>query len=297
MRDLDWNLIRDFLAVARLGSLSRAGARAYRNASTIGRRIALLEDQLGVTLFAKSKTGYLLTDDGEELLARAERMEEAANAVERGAADRQAVSGHVTLATAENLANMLILPDLPRLVATHPSLVPEVITDIRSANLNRREADLALRLTRPTQGNVVIRKIGVQRYGVYGRPDIVREAEKTGPRRIVTWSETYADLPAAQWAAGVLQGMSPALVTSSLYAQYVAVRAGMGLAMLPCFMGDRTKDLVRLNSDADAVSQDLWLVLHADLAASARVRAVAEFVFDIVERNRAFLEGTGSRYL
>lgn len=302
MHDLDWNAIRDFLAVARGGSLSAAGIELGVNASTVGRRIEALEKHLGLRLFSRARSGYLLTDDGRALIERAERFEEAAWSFARGAdAKHGLLHGRVRLATAENLANFLLIPEMPSLHRDHPNLTTEIVTDIRSANLHRRDADLALRLVRPVSGNVSVRRLATQRYGLYGS---IAYLEKREPRaagrfeedRFIAWSERYADLSPARWVDETLEGRTPTLVLSSLYAQYVAARAGLGLAVLPCFLADGDADLRRLRCEVDAIEQDLWLVIHTDLAGSARVRAVADFVVDIVLRNRDRLAGTGSRY-
>jgi DNA-binding transcriptional LysR family regulator len=305
MQNVDWNFVRDFLAVARAGSLNRAAQKLGVNASTVGRRIETLERTLAVSLFQRSQTGYMLTDEGKDLISRAERFEEAGIAFERRAEPIESVEGRVRLATAENLANFLVIPALPDLRAKLPKLTLEIITDIRSVNLNRREADLALRLVRPIQGNVSIRRVGTQRYGLYGstsylqRRQVDRTGENTGrfdKDEFIAWSEHYADLPGAQWIDRTLQGQAPAFVTSSLYAQVVAARAGLGLAVLPCFLAENEPTLRRISSEVDAIEQELWLAIHTDLAGSARVRAVADFLTDLVHRNAANLDGLQPSY-
>ena len=301
---LDWNAVRDFLAVARVGSLNRAAATLGVNATTVGRRIEALEAGLGVRLFQRAQTGFALTDEGRDLIERAERIEAAALAFERRAEASDRVRGRVRLATAENLANVLLIPALPTLRAEHPELTVEIATDIRSANLHRREADLALRLIRPTQGNVTIKRVGTMRYGLYGSADYlgrrigrIGRANRTSERArfetddLIAWSEAYADLPTAQWIERTLEGRAPALVATSLYGQVIAAREGMGLAVLPCFVAATEPTLRRVPSEADAMPQELWLVVHTDLAASARVRAVADFVEQAVAANARALEG------
>ena len=301
MQNLDWNVVRDFLAVARTGSLSRAGQALGVNASTVGRRIEALEAGLGVRLFQRAQTGYALTDEGQDLVGRAERIEEAAIAFERRAEAGERVEGRVQLATAENLANALIIPALGGFRERHPNMTLEIVTDIRSVNLHRREADIALRLVRPVQGNVTIQRLGVQRYGLYGSLDhLARRAPHRGARfdadRLIAWSEDYADLPAARWIERVLEGRAPALVTSSLQGQVVAARAGLGLALLPCFLGDAEPSLRRIACDADAIEQDVWLATHSDLVGSARVQAVTGFLGELIHASAPRLGGTASRY-
>lgn len=294
MQHLDLNAVRDFLAVARAGSLNRAALALGVNATTVGRRIDALENALGVHLFQRSQAGYMLTDEGRDLIERAEQLEEAALAFERGADRSDYARGRVRLATAENLANFILLPALPTLREQHPELTVEIVTDIRVSNLHRQEADLALRLVRPTQGNVTIKRIGTQQYGLYGsigylasRADrmIGQNEGRLGGDQLIAWSETYGDLPAAQWIEQTLEGREPIVVMTSLYGQLSAAREGLGLAVLPCFLAATEPSLQHVPSTADAISQELWLAIHTDLAASTRVRAVAEFVEEAVAAN------------
>ncbi|MEM8662931.1 MAG: LysR family transcriptional regulator, partial [Pseudomonadota bacterium] len=277
----------------------RAASTLGVNASTVGRRIEALEAALGVRLFQRAQTGYLLTDEGHDLVGRAETLEAAAVAFEREAEASEKVRGRVRLATAENLANFLLIPALPKLCKMFPELTVEIATDIRSVNLHRREADLALRMIRPTQGNVTIKRLGVMRYGLYASEDYLLRREKSsgdggsfaiadGP--LIAWSEGYADLPAAQWIDRKLEGRAPALVATSLYAQLIAAREGIGLALLPSFLAASEPAVRHIPSDADAITQELWLVVHSDLTASARVRAVADFIEETVARHAHALD-------
>ena len=299
MQNVDWNAVRDFLAVARTGSLNRAAAQLGVNASTVGRRIEALEAGVGVRLFQRAQTGYVPTDEGRDLVERAERIEAAALAFERGAEAAERVQGRVRLATAETLATALLIPSLPSLRDRHPDLSVEIATDIRSANLHRREADLALRMVRPVQGNVTIKRIGTMRYALYGSEEyLARRGDPGGTTdtgsfdrdAFTAWAEGYGDLPAAQWVERALEGRAPALATTSLHGQVIAARTGLGLAVLPRFLALTEPGLRQVPSSADTIAQEMWLVVHADLAASARVRAVADWLEAVVTANRDELE-------
>lgn len=300
MQNLDWNAVRDFLAVTRTGSLNRAPIMLGVNASTVGRRIEALEAGLGVCLFQRAQTGYVPTDEGRDLMERAERIEAAALAFERGVEAAERVQGRVRLATADTLATALLIPALPTLRARHPDLSVEIATDIRSANLHRREADLALRMVRPVLGNVTVKRIGSMRYGLYGSEEYLTRREKHGRIEnagrfdgddLIAWAEGYGDLPAAQWIERALEGRAPVLAVTSLHGHLAAARAGLGLAVLPCFLATAKPDLRRVPFGAEAIAQEMWLVIHADLAASARVRAVADWVEAVIAENKTGLEG------
>jgi DNA-binding transcriptional LysR family regulator len=293
---LDWNDLKFFLEVARGGSLTRAADVLRVSQSTVSRRIAELEARLATRLFARHQTGYHLTDEGRELLGRAEAVEDNMLAFERGASGLSpGVSGLVRLATSDNLASDLVIPALPRFVARHPQLRLEIVTTTATVELGRRDADLALRVVRPTHGNLKARRLGEMSHGVYGHRDyLARHPAQGGDplagRAVITWDEAHAHLPAAQWLAQRAPDAHVVLTASTLRAQIAAVRAGLGLAVLPDFLATGA-DLVRVLAPDQVFSDGVWLVIHADLAASSRVRAVADFLAEAVAGADAALSG------
>lgn len=298
LENMEWDDLRFFLAVARTGSLSGAAEVLRVSPSTVSRRLAQLEHALKASLFAHHQTGYILTDDGTDLLAHAEQVETSVNSLEMNIAgrDRQP-EGLVKLATAENLANHVIIPALGEFRKAFPKITLEISTGIGAVSLSRREADLAVRLQRPTQGNVNIRKLGIQSFGLYGSEAYVRtRAAFENPARFdedqfITWGEEYSHLPMAAWLERRLADKAPALITHSLYAQAIAAQNGIGLAVLPCFIGDTISGLQRLAFEGDMIEQEIWLVTHRNLAASARVKSVSEFLVKLFTQKRDLLTG------
>ncbi len=287
---MDWNDLRYFLGVARTGSLTQTASGLRVSQSTVSRRIAELEEGLGMTLFQRHQTGYFLTDEGREMLRHAELVEDSIMALERGAAGLDKTpAGTVRLATSENLATDLIIPALPAFRERYPGICLEIITSTATAELGRREADIALRVVRPTRGNLKVRRVGHMTYSVYGSRDYIErhphvEGEPLGGRQFIAWDDSHAFMPAAAWLAREHPGCKIALVTSSLPAQIAAVRAGLGLAVIPDFLTAKD-DFIRVVPSDQMFSAELWLVTHADLVASARVRAVADFLSEHVMRS------------
>ena len=283
---LVWDDLRVFLAVARTGTLSGAAGQLRLGLATVSRRIERLEHGLERPLFLRQQSGYRLTEDGHSLRERAEEMEAAAQSLSARMRSTPEVSGHVRLATAENLATELILPALPRLTERYPQLTLEIVTDIAPVNLHRRDADLALRMMRPERGHVTQQRLGVLGYGLYGAPGYLAHrqvAEDAGCHdrdRFITWAEAQAHLPAARWVESLLHGRAPVLATTSLATQLAACIAGIGLAVLPHFLA-RPRGLVCLNADL-GIDQSIWLITQSDLAQSRRVQAVAGFCRDLV---------------
>lgn len=290
-----WDDLRVFLAVARAGTLSSAAAQLHLGLATVSRRIERLEGDIGRPLFWRQQTGYRLTEDGAALRERAEEMEAAALSLTSELRHPPEVSGHVRLATAENLATDLILPALPRLTERYPLLLLEIVTDIAPVNLHRRDADLALRMLRPERGNVTQQRLGRLGYGLYGAPAYVatrrvgRDGGSHDRDRFIAWSDTRAHLPAARWLERLLQDRAPALITTSLTTQLAACVAGLGLAVLPHFLA-RPRGLVCVNRDL-GIDQSIWLITQADLAQSRRVQAVADFCRALVRERLGELAG------
>ncbi|NYS59609.1 LysR family transcriptional regulator [Vreelandella salicampi] len=290
-----WDDTRTFLAVARHGTLSGAAAELHLGIATLSRRIERLEKALKVPLFVRQQSGYQLTEEGAGLIEKAEALEAAAAAFSSGVSHATQLSGWVRLATAENLATALILPALPQFQAQYPGIRLELVTDITTVNLHRRDADVALRMVKPERGNVTLRRLGTLGFGLYASPGYVaqREAhEDAGDYDLdafITWGETQAHLPAAQWVERVLQGREPALTTTSLATQLAAAKAGLGMAVLPHFLA-REAGLDCVAADI-GVDQPIYLVIQTDLTQSGRTRAVADFLAELVANNRERLSG------
>ena len=173
---LDWNDLRYFLAIARGGTLARASRDLGINATTVGRRLVALEEEVQARLFDRTPDGYVLTPSGRDLLPRAERMEGEAIALDRdviGADQRP--SGAVRLTATEMLATRFIMPHMPRFHATHPEITLELECTTRVVSLARREADIALRLARPREDNVVGRRLASVPLSLYAAPSYVAE--------------------------------------------------------------------------------------------------------------------------
>ncbi|MFQ2426459.1 LysR family transcriptional regulator [Aeromonas caviae] len=288
-----WDDARVFLAIARSGTLSGAAHALRMGVATVSRRLDRLEAALGLPLFSRHQQGYRLTDDGEALLERAEALEHAGLAFGEAGQLQGQVAGTVRLATAENLANPLIIPSLPTLFAQPPELRVELVTGVQTVNLHRRDADLAVRMVKPDAGHLTLRRLGTLGFGLYGTgayldarsPGV--DAASFDQDDFIGWNETQSHLPAARWMTRMLRGRPCRVETGTLAAQLAAAQAGLGLAVLPHYLARQT-DLVCLLPEL-GVDQPIWLVLHSDLAHSRRVRAVADHLIALFERARTAL--------
>ncbi|MEP2783623.1 MAG: LysR family transcriptional regulator [Pseudoruegeria sp.] len=292
---LVWDDTRAFLAVARHGTLTSAATSLGVGIATLSRHIDRLEATLNLPLFIRLQSGYQLTEDGQELVEKAEQMEAAALSFSTRAVARAEISGKIRLATAETLATSLILPALGEFRRKHPNLLIEIVTDINTANLHRRDADIAVRLLKPERGNVTVKRLGTLAYGLYCSQEYasLRKVESDAASYdlddFIAWSELQAHLPSAQWIERILHGRQAALHTTSLIAQVAAAKASLGLAVLPHFVAQDAK-LICLDADL-GFDQPIYLVMQADLSHSPRTRALADFLSDLVRSNRGRLSG------
>ncbi len=291
---LDWSNLRFFLELARTGSLSQAARRLGVDRNTVARRVSALEKELGLALFDRGPQGWTRTAAGEDLAALASRVEEDVLAVARHADARdRAVSGTVRLTTATHLSAHLLVPAVPALRARHPALLLEIAADQRAFDLTRREADLALRLGRPRDAGLVTRKLSDVAFRFYSTKAYLggRRAEVDFAKDLfLGFDDSLASSPQERWLARTAPDRRIAFRCNSTASLVAAVRVGVGVAVLPCFVADQDPSLVRLDGP-EPVNHELWLLVHGDLRRTPRVKAVIEWVDEVVERSRPVLCG------
>jgi DNA-binding transcriptional LysR family regulator len=287
---LDWNDLRYFLAVAREGTLARAGRLLGINATTVGRRLVALEEQVQARLFDRTPEGYVLTPSGRDLLPRAERMEHEALALDRDVigADQRA-AGTVRVTVTEMLATRFIVPFLPRFHAEYPAITLDLECTTRVVSLARREADVALRLARPREDNVVSRRLApvplslyaapayLERYGMPSDPEV-----SLAGHQAILFADARAFLVENEWLQARLDGACVVMRSDSVSSIYSATVAGLGIALLPVAVAAHDPCLVRIPTATAPAPRVIWQAVHADLLRSARVRAVLDFLGEIV---------------
>jgi DNA-binding transcriptional LysR family regulator len=286
---MEWDDLKYFLAVAHYGNLSEAGKALKSSASTVSRRIGTLEKKLGVHLFDRKSSGYALTESGTAIRQKAADVEQAVLSVERVALGRDMhATGVVRLTASDDIAANLIAPHLGRFHARHPEITLEIVAQMELADLTRREADIAVRGARPTRGHFIIRRAGVWHFGLYAAKKYA-ESHHLKPGltdlsgiNIITWTKEWVHLRGGPWFAEYARGAKVALTSDSRRVHHAACKAGLGVAILPCALADKESDLVCLLPPKRVLSLPLWLVVHRDLARTARVRAVMEFLFETV---------------
>ncbi|WP_322049824.1 LysR family transcriptional regulator [Paraburkholderia bannensis] len=288
---MNWDDARVFLAVHRFGTLREAAARLEVDQATVGRRLAALEKALGAKLFLKTSTGFVATPIGEESIAAAEAMEQAASEFERraqGADDR--LEGEVRVTTTDSLAVDFVLPALRRLRVQHPAIRVVLSTSTEVLNLARRDADLAIRTVRPENPDLVCRKLAQWEVGLFasreylaarGEPE--RGTAFDGHDLVMYQASITRNQDASICGEPTTKGRVVAEVSSSLMLA-TSVRAGIGIGELPVYMARTDETLMRVWPDKSrARPYEVWLVLHGDLNRAARVRAAIDAIDESFE--------------
>lgn len=297
----DWNDLRFVLAVARAGALTAAAKALSIDHSTAFRRLNALEERLGLRLFERLPGGiYEPTTGGERMAAAAERMEEEALAIGRDLAGcDHRLSGRLRVTCSETLAYRLMTGHIAAFRQAQPGITVELMIDNRVLSLSRREADIALRPVRPREPELWGRKLADVAWAIYGKrnsargpKDLAREPEDLSSYPLIGWNETAGEIAAASWLSRAAPGAAFVFRTNSLVNQLIAAKAGMGLALLPCYLADPESQLIRfLSEPIREMAGELWIVTHADIKGTARVRAFFDLVGNGLAAERDLFEG------
>lgn len=284
MTDLtDWTLLRSFLAVLRRGSLSGAARDTGLTQPTVGRHIDALESALGVALFSRSPSGLLATEAARQLVPHAEAMEAAFAALKRAATlggDGHSPRGTIRISASEVFGTFVLPAILADLRSRYPELVLELVLNNRTDDLLRRQADVAVRMTRPKQDGLVARKVGSVGLGLYvhrsyvDRRGIPAHLEDLSRHDIVGFDR---DDHSARAVAGATLPISRDLFSfrvDSDVAQVMAVRAGLGIGLMLDRIGRADAGLVAVLADQVSVRLECWLAVHEDQKDTGAVRTV-----------------------
>jgi len=276
-----WELYRSFLAVMREGSLSAAARLLGMTQPSLGRHIRELEETLGISLFARSPQGLSPTDLAHALLPHAQAMASASAALRRAATTRDdAIAGVVRVAASDVMGVEVLPPMLASFRERHPGVVIELSLSNQTENLLRRDADIAIRMGRPTQDALVARNIGKIALGIYahrryvkahGRPGTMAELAE---HALIGFDRETAYIRSIRPAGVPYSREHFALRTDNDLAVLAALRAGYGIAICQCGIAQRDPALLHLFADSFVLHMDTWVVMHEDLRRSALMRAL-----------------------
>jgi len=286
---VQWDDVRIVLALLRAPKLADAAAGLALDASTLSRRLAKLEEEMGTRLFTRTRDGLRPTAVAERMRARAEAMETEAAALAHTMRADEPATGTVRLATTESFARLLVASGLLELRASHPDLVIELLGENRPVDLARGEADLAIRTAALRQPTLRARCVGKTGVGLFAAPSYlrahrpIRGAGSLRGHDLLLPGGELARLPEARWLAS-LGDNRVALKSNSMPALLAAAVGGHGIVPLPLGWGDREPGLVRVMSLDAIPERKIWLVTHAAAAERPAVIAVSEHVAGILGR-------------
>ncbi len=295
---IDWDDIRYFLAIARGGSVRAAAEHSGVNHATVLRRVAQLEERLGARLFDRLPSGYRMTGAGEEILQLAEQMEASSHQLESRVLGRdQGIRGLLRVTMSPTIATHLLMPDFAEFARLHPDVEVDVLSLDEPVNLTNREADVAVRVVydRKTLPPNLYGLEGPNLFGgVYLSRDLLA-AWRTGKADRIRWI-VKENVGLHDWAHhGEIPAADVPFRTTSADAQIVAVRLGMGMATLPCFVGDADPLLARVPGTGLRAHGTLWLLTQGETRKTKRVRLFTEFVSERLAAYVPLLAGQADR--
>ncbi len=298
---LAWNDFETVLSIVTAGSLSGASRALGVSHATVFRRLGDIEQRLGVALFERGRTGYRPTLAGEELAETAKVMDEAAVAAERKIAGRDLEpSGEIWATTTDSLLMGLLAPLFVEFQHKYSSIVLDVAVSNQLFNLTRREADVAIRPSNRPPDHLIGRSLANIGQAVYGHRSFGltpgAPIENFGSQPWIGAGAGLQDLALDQWMSN--RGFNTACVyrVDTLVSIFSAVRSGMGLAVLPCYLAEGDPDIVQLTEPIPELEYGLWFLMHPDLRGVARIHVLLDFLTETIRSQKQRLAGAGVSY-
>ncbi len=298
---MDWDDIRIFLEVARTERLSEAAQRLRINASTVSRRLHRLESSLEIQLFERGQDGHQLTDQGQLLLATARQMEQqalTAGEILQGLSDEQI--GSVRIGATEGFGSFFITPKLASFCQANPRLVVELLPMPRFVKLTRHEADMAVTIERPRHTSLVVTKLCDYQLKLYATTDYLEQApaleriEDLNHHRLIGYIDDLMFSDQLNYMERLLPEAQPAFRSTSVVAQFTQAKAGLGLAILPCFLAAEAPSLQPVLEDEVSLTRSFWLAAQPERKRLARVEAVWQELKRLAASHQSLLMGTKS---
>jgi DNA-binding transcriptional LysR family regulator len=298
MPGLEWDDLRYVLAVANAGSLAGAARSLGVNHTTVLRRVGAFEKRLGLRLFERLPTGYVLTAGGEELIAAARHIDDTVTTLERKLAGQDLrLSGTVRVTTTDTLMGSILPEILAEFRESHPGIQVEVAVSNLMFNLTKRDADVAIRPAKDPPETLIGRRIAKVAFAIYGGLLYLakHKAKDLAGHRWVGPDDSLTGTSVAQWMRSEQPESEITLRADSLLGLRQAAQAGFGLAALPCYLGDTAPGLVCVHPPIAEMETALWILTHEDLRHTARIQAFTEFAASAFGRRRPLLEGALAR--
>ncbi len=275
MRHINWDNLRYVLMVANKGSISAAARELEVNRSTVLRRIERFQQDLNCRIFDRGDSGYVMTPEAEKMINAAREVENTLFDMQRQIAGHELkLEGEVRVTTTDTFVSSMLGPQLASFRERHPHIVVDLLVTNSILDLNRRDADIAIRPTGQPEPNLVGRRLCDIEFAVYALPELI---EQSGPDffegRWIGFADDLAATPVGAWLGGKVEQRNICARCDSFVGLRSLAEAGIGLALLPCLLGDASARLQRAGAPVAEITTGLWILTHPDLARSARVHA------------------------
>jgi len=289
---MNWNDFKFFLAVAREQSLSGAAKVLAVKHTTVARRVQALEQHLGTRLFDRSRTGYRMTQAAENLLDQVQELEERFHQLDRLAAGQDAaLAGPLKLTIAHELANRLVIPRIGDFCLAFPQIELQLLLTKSMADLATMEADIAIRMTPSPPEYLIGRELMKIHHGIYGTAEALEHG--VAPVNVILFR---GEVEPPSWVTEHFKNHKIILRVDDVGSMAIAVKSGLGIAKMPCFIGDTEPDLRRLDLDIGVSKWGIWMLSHIDLRDTARVRTCKDYLERLFESKKPLIQGENSAY-
>lgn len=290
---VNWNDLQYFLAVDRTGSVRKAAERLKCSHSTVSRRLEALEYRLKARLFDRTPEGFVLTDAGAAIVAKATQIEAEMLDLQRSISGTDVrLEGPIRLTLPPPIAEYLILPIVDRFCERHPAIEIEIVSTYAFSDLTRRDADIAIRFSQQPSDHLIGRRLPAFVESVFASPDYVGriESEPSLTPSWIGWSDAAAfkrRIAHTSYARAPVKWIMP-----DLNLQTAAARKGLGIALLPCLIGDNDPQLKRIPGAPLSEGLPAWVLTHPDLRRMERVRIFSQFLVENIVAQKAIFAGT-----
>lgn len=285
--------MRFFLALARAKTMSEAGRLLAVKHTTVARRIKVLEETLSTRLFKHTPDGYIMTVAGENIYQHALIMEEKTQVIAREVFGLDSLlQGSLKLTAAHDVLKRLVIPHLGEFTSDYPKIEIELSTSLDLVDLAARHADVALRLTGQPPDYLIGKKVLPLCHGIYASTQYLQSNPQNN--KVILWKDEHQN---PEWVQQHFNNAHVVMRANNISSILSCVNNHIGIARLPCYIGDSCANLRRFDLPLTASSWGIWVLSHVDLRATAKVKVCRDFLIDIITKQKTLIEGLDSNYL
>ncbi len=291
---MNWDHIQTLYILFRQGTLAQAARELSIDPTTVSRRLASLEKELGTRLFTREEGRYIPTDVGHSFYEKAKAMAELAQSLDQlSNVHQDQISGNVRITAVESLVMDCLVPKLPPLRKRFPKLNVQFVSTDLNLSLNKRETDVAIRFAKPELLNIVTKKLTVAGFAVYAASHLNNDWTQYTNQATdwVTYEDEYGKLPEAQWMRQNMQKPEPALKSNDAGVLKMAIKVGVGIGVLPCYRGDPDPSLTRISGPTPVVNREAWLLAPANYHSNSAIRTIVEWINELFEQEQSLFSG------